>query len=112
MRKIIFAGVLLLSGTAFGNSTESVYKSDTILPPALKVQILKVLKAQCAAGIMDWGLSERSSSLVSTGHYITEFKSQYYYDGYHPSVQTIVVESDRSEASVRIVHGQCDDSGR
>lgn len=128
MKKVIIAAALLMTGSAFANSLDYVYQPGSILPQALKVQVLETLKKDCALGVSNWGLNEQSSRLISQfqnedyriDHYVTEFRSQYSYDGYHPSVQTIVVESDLmapndgsgAEVTVRIVQGQCDGSGR
>ncbi len=105
--KSLLIGLILITGlSVFANTTESVYKNDSILPTELKEQIIQFISEKCPQDISAYGLSEVSTQVVNQSEldveietiYETIFTSRYYFDGMHPSTQEIKVTSVKSRS--------------
>jgi hypothetical protein len=105
---LLLAAILVVSLKGYSNTIESTFLKETILSIALQQTILDQLNLECAEGISEYGLSEVSSVVLSKKSelgtkdtiYRTEFSSQYYFDGMHPSHQRLIVDSFEREASI------------
>jgi hypothetical protein len=128
MKTLIGLCTIFISVSAFSNTIETVFKTNTIIPRQAQTKILDALAANCPFGISAWGLSEINSTLVEQENdsgsqlniFETSMNSRYSYDGMHPSRQTILFKTmvtgdahnPAIDVKVEILQGHCDDSGR
>jgi hypothetical protein len=127
--KLVIAAFILqiIIPSVFGNTIDSVFLKNSLLSVKIQALILDELNNNCSSGISAYGLTENSSrieSVVLNGDkiekdFITELSSRYYFDGYHPTYQRIVIRILESQnnsdgevmAKLLKVEGQCDNSG-
>ena len=95
--------VALMTITATANTTDSVFKADSLLPVPLQEKIIYELKMKCPQSISAYGLKEVQTKMTvvdkeerdaeSATQFETSFTSRYFPDGMHPSYQEIKVLS-------------------
>jgi hypothetical protein len=98
---MVFMLMVAFSVTLRANTVESVFAPDCPLSGALRAEILRQLKKQCAGGIAENGLHEQGSRLefrsLERGHALdyfrTELLSRYFPKGQTENVQSIIIES-------------------
>ncbi len=95
--------MLTIGFSTFANTTESVYKKDSVLPTELKAQIIQYITEKCPQDISAYGLKEVDTQVVNQSEldvevetsYETILTSRYYFDGMHPITQEIKVISTK-----------------
>ena len=93
LTKLVFSVYLFLSCNLLANTVDSTFKTDSLLPATLKIEILNFLNENCSAGIQPFGLRELETISFSANSFETQFLSIYSVDGYHPTRQIIKVRS-------------------
>ena len=104
MKSVLIGLMLTIGLSASANTTESVYKKDSILPAALKEQIIQYISKQCPQDISAYGLNEIQTVVTyqsepdveSRTEFETVLTSRYYFDGMHPVTQEIRVNTSES----------------
>ena len=106
MKSVLIGLMLTIGLSALANTTESVYKKDSVLPTELKEQIIQFISEKCPQDISAYGLSEVQTEITfqsdpdveSQTGYETIFTSRYYFDGMHPSTQEIKVATSKNRS--------------
>ena len=57
MKSVLIGLMLTIGLSALANTTESVYKKDSVLPTELKEQIIQFISEKCPQDISAYGLS-------------------------------------------------------
>lgn len=104
MKKLFFVLSFLVATSSQANTTKTVFKSDSVLPKALQSQVLEYVVTHCGDYVSDFGLNETKTSFwakdFDNGNvfysYTIELTSNYYPDGYHPDLATIVVSASQT----------------
>lgn len=101
MKQLFFVITFALSLVAQANTVETVFKKDSEIPVELQQKIIDYVTQNCKAIVELYGLSELQTEVrydrVDQGildtYFTTTLSARYHYDGMHPSVTRIVVES-------------------
>jgi len=102
-----YAILFLMPFLAQANTVDSVYKANSELPLELKQRVLAQVEAKCAAGVIQNGLSEVSTTVreesidqgIRDYFYTTTFRSAYFFDGMHLADAYITVTSAEYQIS-------------
>lgn len=91
----------LFSIALFANTAESVFQNNSKVPSELQKRILSAINDKCESVLSKNGLTEVETLSKNVKYdqgmidvlYTTIFTSRYYFDGTHPIMTTIMVES-------------------
>lgn len=106
MKSVLIGLMLTIGLSTFANTTESVYKKDSVLPSELKEKVIQFITEKCAQDISAYGLNEVETVVTSQSdpdvesqtNYETIFTSRYYFDGVHPSTQQIKITTSKNRS--------------
>ena len=107
MKRWILAVAVFAAFSARANTVETVFQKDSPLPKELRELVLDAVNARCARGVSWNGLKEISTKVTPVeieqgqvdNYYDTEFKSDYIFDGAHPTFAYITVRSAAYDTS-------------
>ena len=114
--KIALTLGMMLSVSAFAaQSPKDVFGIDSPVPALLQEKILAAVQAECpvvASNLVEVS-SKRTAGETERGStdyvYSTEFSASYYFDGYHPITQSVLVKSleNANGASYEVLEVHC-----